>query len=196
MAAYSDYLDLRLAVSEKVGNRAISDVFPRLVQSAEAMLNTKLRHRKQLTDATLTFASGVATLPTDFLEMLHVYDAQSRVMRQVTISQTKLSGSQYQSYAIDDASVYIYGLTGDRDCTYYAKLSTLTTSLTTSNWLLATYPAVYLYAVGVEAANFLNDPDKAMECGRMLVSAMGNMKVDDDRARYGDGVVRVQGVTP
>ena len=31
-----------------------------------------------------------------------------------------------------------------------------------------------------------------MEYGRMFSFRPGNMKVDDDRARYGDGVVQVQ----
>jgi hypothetical protein len=73
MAVFADYLDLRVAVSEAVGNRNISDVMPRLVQMAESMLNQKLRHRSQITSATLTFASGVSPLPADFLEMINVF---------------------------------------------------------------------------------------------------------------------------
>lgn len=196
MPAFADYLDLRLAVSEHVGNRSISDVFPRLVQAAEASLNTKLRHRKQLTDATATFTNGIAALPADYLEMASFYDPQGRVMCQVPPSGVKFSGSQYSSYAIDGTNILIYGLAGDRSFTYYAKLPTLTTSPTTSNWLLETYPDVYLYAVGFEAAKFLRDEGLATATAALLGNAMSELTVDDGKARWGGSVVRVASFCP
>lgn len=196
MAVFADYLDLRVAVAEQVGNRNISDVMPRIVQMAESSLNQKLRHRKQITSDTLTFASGVATLPTDFLEMINVFGAYGVAMAAGSIADVNRCGSEYSRYAIDGTSVLIYGLSGDRDITYFAKIPTITTSVSSTNWLLADYPSVYLYAAAVEAAKFLRDAELAQATQALLAQALSDMKVDDERARWSNATVRVQAVTP
>lgn len=196
MSTFADYLDLRVAVAEHVGNRNISDVLPRLVQQAEARLNQKLRHRSQITSGTLTFTTGEAPLPTGYLEMINVFDPFSCAMKQGSLADVKRVGSQYNRYAVDGTNVIIYGLSGTREYDYFAKLPTLTTSVSTSNWLLAAYPAVYLYAVGVEAAKFLRDAELAQASEQLLTQAMSEMKVDDERARWGNATVRMQMVTP
>ncbi|MBN7755487.1 hypothetical protein JYP46_01505 [Nitratireductor aquimarinus] len=196
MAVFADYLDLRFAVTDLVGNRSISDVMPRLVQMAETKLNQKLRCRQQITDATLTFTDGVAPLPTGFLEMLHVFDHSGHPMRATDIARTVSSRAQNSRYAINGSSVLIDGYSGDRDCRYFTALPTLTSSSSASNWLLEDAPDVYLYAVGVEAAKHLRDAELAMTTGALLEQAMDALKVDDDRARWANATVFVQGNTP
>ena len=56
MPAFADYVDLRLAVSDHVGNRDISDVMPRLTQAAESML----KDIKSFTDS-VTSTSPIST---------------------------------------------------------------------------------------------------------------------------------------
>jgi hypothetical protein len=196
MAAFADYLDLKFAVSETVNSRAISAEFPRFVLQAEAMLNRVLRCNEQITEDTLTFASGVATLPTDFLEMIAVHDSYGNPLRASAIGTTRLEGTQYNWYAIRGSQILIKGLSGDRDITYYAELPTLTTSASTSNWLLASHPNVYLYAVSHEAAKFLRDADQAGTLAALLDQELASLKVSDDRTRWGNAAVRVQGITP
>lgn len=196
MAAFADYLDLKVAVADHVKNRNISDVLSRLTQAAEGWLNQKLRMREQITADTLTFAGGVAPLPANYLEMSAVYDAFSNPMVQTSLANIKLSGSQYSQYAVDASDVYIYGLTGARNIEYFAALPTITSSSTGSNWLLQKYPNVYLYAVGLEAAKFLRDTDLAQATDALLARAMGDMKVNDDRARWGNATVQLGMCTP
>jgi hypothetical protein len=196
MSAFDDYLDLRLAVSEHVNNRAISDVFPRLVQLAETTLNKKLRTRKQMTTATLTFTSGVAPLPTNCLEIISLFNMHNEPMRATSLNDVQFPRSSNMQYAIDGSNVVIYGLTGTRELRYFAALPTLTTSPTTSNWLLADHPQVYLYAVGFEAAKFLRDPELAATTDQLFSNALDEIKVDDDRSRWANGVVRMQAFTP
>src|ERR1700744_6315031 len=108
MAAFADYLDLRIAVSELVGNRNITDVLDRLTQTAESWLNQKLRMREQITATTATFANGVAPLPANYLEMSAVYDSCSRPMEQTSLANIKRTGSQYFRYAVDSTNIYIF----------------------------------------------------------------------------------------
>lgn len=196
MVAFADYLDLRVAVAEHVGNRNISDVMPRLVQMAESTLNQKLRHREQITSDTLTFTAGVSPLPADFLEMINVFGLYGAAMRAGSLADVNRSGSEYSRYAIDGSDILIYGVSGDRDITYFAKIPTLTTSVSTTNWLLTSYPSVYLYAVGLEAAKFLRDMELAQATQGLLSQAINDMKIDDDRARWSNSTVRIQMVTP
>ena len=196
MTALADYLDLRFAVSDHVGNRNISDVMPRLVQLAEASLNKKLRCRQQITAVTLTFTNGVADLPTDFSEMSSVYGLNGRQMRATILGAARRSGSEYARYSIDGTQIHIYGFSGDRDIEYYAKLPTLTTSPSSSNWLLQEAPDVYLYAVGLEAAKFLKDADLVQATKIALDDALQSLSIDDERARWANSTVRVQGCTP
>jgi hypothetical protein len=102
----------------------------------------------------------------------------------------------YSKYSIDGTNIYIYGYSGDRDIEYYAKIPSLTMSPSTSNWLLEEAPDVYLYAVGLEAAKFLKDVDLAQATKLLLDGAMAELRVGDERARWANSVVRVQGCTP
>lgn len=196
MAALADYLDLRFAVSDHVGNRSISDVMPRLVQSAESMLNKKLRCRQQITATTLTFVNGVVALPADFVEMSAVYGLNGYKMHAGLLADARRCGSQWSKYSIDGTSIHINGFSGAKDIEYYAKLPTLTTSPSTTNWLLQEAPDVYLYAVGLEAAKFLKDVDLTQATKLLLDDAMQSLAVDDERARWANSTVRVQGLTP
>lgn len=197
MAAYQDYLDLKFAVSDHVGNMAISDVFPSLVQMAEVGLNRRLRNVKQLTNATLTFINGVATMPSDFLEFSDVYyDAVGTRLNQTTLPASKQNWTSFTSYTIDGTNVYVSGFNGTKDTTYYAKLPTLTSSPTATNWLLADAPDVYLYAVSFEAARHLQDIDRATAATQLLQGALQSLKIQDDRHRWGNSAVRMDMVTP
>lgn len=196
MTAFADYLDLRFAVGDHVGNRSLSDVMPRLVQTSEAYLNKELRCRQMITATTLTLTDGVVALPADFIEMLHVFGLNGYQMHAGSLADAKRPGSMWSKYSIDGTSLYINGFSGDRDIEYYAKLPTLTTSPTTSNWLLADCPNVYLYAVALEAAKFLKDVDLAQATKVLLDGEMSELRVGDERARWANSVVRVQGCTP
>jgi hypothetical protein len=196
MTAISNTLDLRFAVSDHVGNRAISDVFPRLIQMAETQLNQRLRTVWQQTDDTLTFSDGEADLPCDFLEMISMYGATGYQMRAGMRADQKRPGMSHTTYSIGDGKAYIRGFTGDRDILYYASIPTLTGSLNSSNWLLQRYPDVYLYAVGLQAAKFLKDVELSQATDQLLGFSLQAIKIDDERQRWSGAVVRVAAPTP
>lgn len=180
MTAFANTIDLRLAVSDLVGNRTISDVFPRLIELAEVDLNSRLRTRHQIDDHTLTFVSGAATLPTDFLEILSAC----------------LRSGQKRDFQITGSEMLIPGFAGDLDIQYYAKIPTLTTSPLATNWLLERYPNAYLYGVGLQAAKHLRNAELAVQIAGLYGEALGLIRVDDERARYSASTVQVRGPTP
>lgn len=174
MSAFDNIIDLRFGVSDMVGNRAISDVFPRLVEMAERDFDSRLRTRMQVKDATLFFEDGASPLPPDYMEMF------------------ELSGR----YSVDGFSISMPGAGGDRTVKYYARLPSLTCSPTASNWLLQRYPSVYLYGTGLQAAKHLRDAELAMQASSLYAEAIDLLRVDDERARWSTASVRVGGQTP
>lgn len=192
MAAFQDYLDLRLAVADHVGNRTISDVMPRLVAMAEADLNQKLRCRQQVATETLIFNEGEAQLPADYLEMIALYDPNGCPIRQGNFVEAKRGCS----YAVDGNYAYLGNYTGERDATYYARIKPLKCAPAHSNWLLNDYPEVYLYAVSIQAAKYLRDMEVALATAPLLENALKSLKISDDRARWAQSTVRVGGLTP
>lgn len=196
MAAFADALDLKFAVGDLVGNRSISDVWGRLVQMAETALNQKLRVRQMITDATLTFDEGAAPLPPDFLEIIHVYGPCGYQMRAGSLAAYLRPGSCYSQYEIGPYNITVRGFSGDKDIQYFAKLPSLAHSLSSCNWLLSCNPDVYLYAVGLQAAKHLKDVEIGQAADQLLAAALQSLKIDDERARFSNSIVRVQGMTP
>lgn len=180
MSAFQNIIDLRFAVSDHVGNRSISDAFPRLVEMAELDFNSRLRTRHQIVDATLTFDEGVSPLPPDFMEILHVGPHHC--------------GSR--KFQIDGFNITIPGFSGDLTMQYYGKLPSLTCSPTATNWLLRQYPSLYLYGVSLQAAKHLKDMDTAVATSSLYAEALQLLRIDDERARWSAAAVRVNGLTP
>lgn len=195
MTAFTDALDLRTAVVEHVGNDSITDVWPRLVLMAEAFLNRSLRCREQVTRTTLTLASGSVALPSDFLEVIGVYNGSGAEYVQQPLQEVKPTGSG-DYYALSGTTIVKYGATGAYDVEYYAKLSTLSASFTASNWLLQKHPSLYLYAVGLEAAKHTRDLELASITRDLMNAELQAAQIEDERARYSRARVRIPGVNP
>lgn len=196
MATFADYLDLRVAVAEHVDRRDISDVILRMTLAAEAMLNKKLRCREQFTTATLTFTDGIAALPANFLEVETLWDATERFPLEGSVRQVLKSAQDAYAFSIVGTNCYLYGLTGDRVLDYYAALPTLTTTVTTSNWLLAKCPDLYLYAVSLEVAKWLKNVDLAQATDELLQREMRDLLNADAYERYGSASIRMRSPTP
>lgn len=194
--AFTDYLDLRTAVLEQVGDTSLSDVFDRLTKLAEARFNRRFRLSDQITTATLTIASGTASLPSDLAEIIGVYDANGFEYVAQPSQNARITTDHRHFYTIEGDSLKTVGPDGDKTLQYFAKIPTLTASPTTSNWLLAGYPGVYLYGVAFEAAKYMRDAESAAQMRALMDAEIAEAISDDNDKRYSRARVRVQGVTP
>lgn len=192
--AFADFLDLQTAVIERVKDVGIADVFPQLVKLAEADFNRKLRCREQITTTTVTIASGEASLPADFQEMLGVYDSSgyeyiNQPAQNVRIVQSRgyytLDGTKIKASADETLTLQ-----------YYASVPTLTTSSTTTNWLLTRHPMLYLFAVAMQAAVYKADAELVASLSGPLEMEYRAVDAADASSRYARARVRVAGVTP
>lgn len=192
--AFADFLDLQTAVVEHVGNPSIADVFPRLVKLAEVTMNRRLRCREQITTASVVVTSGVGALPSDFQEIIGVYDGAG--IEYIAQPLQVLKEAQSRGfYAISGSNIVTKN---DETLTleYYAKVPTITDSLTDTNWLLQKHPGLYLYAVGAEAAKYLKDVELAQATLALADLEFAAAAAEDAQQRYSRARVRVMGVTP
>lgn len=194
MTAFSDFIDLQTAVVEHVRNPSIADVFPRLVRLAEVTFNRRLRCREQISTATLTVTGGAAALPGDYAALLGVFDAAGVELIQQPVQ--AMQAQQTRGYYALSGSNVIAKNDEVLSLIYYAKVPTITDSLTDTNWLLQKHPGVYLYGVGLEAAKYLRDAETAQATMPFLDMEIDAANGQDAQERYGRVRVRVQGVTP
>ena len=178
--AFADYLDLRTAVIEQVGDASVVDVFDRLTKLAEVYLTRNLRMSQQLSETDLVVSGGVASLPDDFAETFGVYDRNGYEINQQTLQDLQGDTSRDGTYTLQ----------------YYAKIPTLTGAPTNSNWLLEAHPDVYLYSVAYEAAKHLRDTESAQAFMALREDAVFDARGSDHRTRYSRTRVRVKGCTP
>lgn len=193
--AFSNYADLRAGVIDQIGSDDVLHMFSRLTQMAEAYLSRNLRMREQIASTSLTISAGSASLPSDFEEAVGFYTANGRELVAQPPQDVKTTNSRAY-YKITGTTLTTEAGDGAYTLEYYQSLPTLTTSATTTNWLLERFPHVYLYAVSMEAAKAVQNVEMGQAMAQMLADAVDEARASDNRARYSRARVRVSGVTP
>jgi hypothetical protein len=191
--SYTDYIELRLAIAEQAGPRSISDVIDRFTKAAEAWFNRELRCMEQLTVANVTFTAGVGPYPTDYLEVMTLADAYGNPL---PVAVRGVAKPFRTGYTAAPSGLYIEGFDGVRELEYYAKIPTLTTGPTATNWLLRKAPGLYHAAVTFEAAKWLKDVELAGAMESIAQSELSSLKWADNRSRYGSSTVTTAGYGP
>lgn len=194
MSVFSDFLDLRTAVIEQIGNADIADVFPRLVKMAEADFNRRLRCREQITELSITVADGIAPVPDDMAEPIGLFTTSGRELAQTARSGYERLGSKDGFWSMDGSNIMAQD--ADYAVIYYAKVPTITGSMTDSNWLLQKHPELYLYAVSEKAAKHMSNVELATAAGSLAETEYSNVAGQDHNERFARARVRVVGVTP
>lgn len=169
--AIATYSDLQAAVIEwlhRDGDTAFAARVPDFISMCEARANGHLKSRQMEARTTLTCIAGTAfvALPTDMLEM-----------RRLTVSSTNPTQTlKYvtpdeltHDYAYTYSGVpYVFSVIGSNaqlaptpdqayslELTYMQKVPALATNST--NWLLTSYPDVYLYGTLIQAVTYVQD---------------------------------------
>ncbi|MEY9328245.1 phage adaptor protein [Sinorhizobium fredii] len=195
-----DYAALLIDAGEYSGYADISHVFPRLLGLAELKLNRGLRVAGMENTEMVTLTEGDGTLPDDFLEAREVKNASGIPIRAVSLEQLTNSymdrSGTPAGYAIVGSTIKVRP-TADQDIsvTYYSKIPALTVTDPT-NWLLEKAPDVYLFALVNEIAIWKRDVEAATAAQQLMLLAINGLKIEDERARWGNAQMVVGGVTP
>lgn len=197
MTDIARYEDLVFAVGEYLDRSDLVDVMPRLVGLAELRLNRSMRTIGMRASTTITPSSGVATLPSDFAEVVTAYITTGRPLRALTERDAAhVIGGQTVGFVVRSGEMQLYPPT-DSTLTliYYKRIPALTTSAPT-NWLLTLAPDLYLWSTCVEAATHAKLPELGDIAEKRFQAALADFKADDYSQRWSNARVRVDGHTP
>ena len=201
--AIDTYATLKVAIANWLGRDDIADArISEFVAMFEAVANRVLRVRQMEASTTLTPTSGVATLPTDYLNYRKVVWAgsENRVLEYVSpeyfnttyrtaTSQTPsvftIEGTQIKVNSSEDENI-TFG--------YIQKIPALSDSATT-NWLLTAHPDLYLYGSLVEAEMFTVNDERALSWKSRRDELLEEVRQLSNRTR-GAGRIRLVQPTP
>jgi len=197
------YTELQRAIENWLNTPAVAQDIPSFIDLAEAKFNRRIRDYRMVKRATATVDTGYFVVPTDWLEnirfqlnttpitTLEYVTPDQAAEERVIFSSTgrpkffTMIGSQFQVVPAPDSNTY----TGE--LTYYSSIPALTDE-TTSNWLLAAAPDVYLYGALMEAAPYLGEDNRTQVWGTMLEQALNAIQIESDRARIGSSSIRMR----
>ncbi len=166
MSAITDYASLQTAVSSWLHRTDLTAFVPDFISLAEGKMSADISARPMdvRTNLTATISNAYVTLPSDMLEMRRLllvtdpvyvlrYAAPDEITAEFPTAQVgkpttfTVIGSQIQLAPIPDTAYSI-------ELTYKQKIPSLS-GTNTSNWLLAAFPNVYLYAALCAAQPFI-----------------------------------------
>jgi hypothetical protein len=194
------YSDLQGAIASWIARADLSANIPDFITLFESAASRRLRLRQQESAATLTPSSGVAALPADYLAWRRVtWTGQfPRELEYVHPSYLHalyptLPAGTPRLFAIEGGNLTLAptdntALTFD----YFQKIPALSSS---SNWLLAAAPDLYLFGALAEAHGFVKDTESLALWKSRRDELFDELDRLDVKTR-GQSGIRVIGPTP
>ena len=193
--ALSTFADLKTSIANYLNRSDLTSVIPDFITLTEAKLNRILRIRpmQKRVSTTLTSGDAFVDLPNDFLEATQIFidSNPNKVLNYVNANQIELENTQESSGTPSQ-----YTITGDEfqlspipdssytlKISYYAKIPALSTS-NTSNYLLLSYPQVYLYGSLLEAQPYIVNDERITVWMSLFNEAVQLINRDDEQGRY------------
>ena len=197
--ALSTYSDLKTSIANWLNRSDLTtEIANDFIVLTEADLNSKLRVRKMITSTSITIDSETESIPSDFLQIRDFFITEGETkypLKYITPAQMdEIRGSS--SSGMPSA----YTILGDNfrfapipdsahtgTLNYYAKFAALSDT-NTSNYILASHPAIYLYGSLYHAANFLGgvDPQRLQQWQGMYTTALERLERNDREDQYGN----------
>lgn len=162
-----------------------------------------LRVREMETTVDLTPASGVCTLPDDYLQYRRVVELAS-IRRELTYIAPSYADQQYPdragglacNFTITGSSLYTFPVSeADIELLYYRTIPALSND-DTSNWLLAKLPALYLHASLYHLGMFTKDNELIQRSAAQVASMIDGLNMTGLLAVYARAGTRMGMRTP
>jgi len=193
--ALTTFNELKTSIGNYLNRSDLTSVIPDFITLTEAKLNRILRIRpmQKRVSTTLTSGDAFVDLPNDFLEATQIFidSNPNKVLNYVNANQIELENTQETSGTPSQ-----YTITGDEfqlspipdssytlKISYYAKIPALSTE-NTSNYLLASYPQVYLYGALLEAQPYIVNDERITVWMSLFNEAVQLINRDDEQGRY------------
>ena len=204
--ALTNYTDLKASIANWLNRSDLtSEIADDFIKLTEADFNSKLRIRKMIAQTSFTIDSETEALPTGFLQVRDIYilngntkvpltyTTPSQMDSTVGTSTTGLPnsftilGDNFRFSPKPDGSYSAY-------INYYKSFDALS-STTTTNYILTTHPAIYLYGSLFHAANFLGgiNAQQVQTWQQMFATAMERLELNDREDQVSGSPLQIRG---
>lgn len=194
----STYTGLQAAIADWLNRSDLTSVIPDFIVLTEGRLRRMLRASGAQNVATLSLSAATVSAPTSMKEAISFYLAGGQgsddndpieiVSReQLSAYQNLYTSAGKPKYAaISNGTIYLCPVP---DQTYTAKmiyeLDVPPLASNSTNWLLTSFPDVYLYGALVEASPYLRDDPRVADFERRFKEAIAELELHRDRMQYG-----------
>ena len=204
--ALTTYTTLKASIANWLNRSDLtSEIADDFIKLTEADFNSKLRVRKMIAQTSFTIDSETEALPTGFLQVRDIYilngntkvpltyTTPSQMDNTVGTSTTGLPnsftilGDTFRFSPKPDASYTAF-------INYYKSFDALSDT-TTTNYILTTHPAIYLYGALFHAANFLGgiNPQQVQTWQQMFATAMERLELNDREDQASGSPLQIRG---
>jgi len=163
----NSFTTLKSAVADWLDRDDMGDAIETMIGLAEARIYRELRIRPMETSLSVAISSGVAAVPSDYLELRYANVSGSPVQRLepkspewITTNYPLRSSNSKPRFIARDVDSFIFGPYPDSTYTilgsYYAKLTALSTDNET-NWFTSNAPDLLLYGTLVHSAPYVQN---------------------------------------
>lgn len=171
--ALSTFTELSAAIANWLNRTDLTNEIVDFITLAETKIYRNVRVRAMEKSLSVVIGSGVAVMPSDYLELKHAYIDGSPVQ---TLERTLLdtvftkyptrSSTGKPIFIADNVDNFEFGPYPDSAYTlkgtYYAKLTALSAANET-NWLITDNPDLILFAALIESVSFTGDTQRLTE---------------------------------
>jgi hypothetical protein len=199
--ALTTYAELKTAIATRMRRSDLTAQIPDYISMFEAKVNRRLRVRQMETSTSLTPSSGVATLPSDWLEARCVtWTGSPRAVLEYVPPQlfdaidNDQPSDNPRRYTIQGSSLKVMPRSDTAlEVDYYQKIPALSDN-NTSNWLLAAHPDFYLNGCTAEACLDIRSMEAAQAFATLAEGAVEDIIRLDQAAQYGRGPLAIRAV--
>lgn len=200
--AFSTYADLQSTVADQLARGDLTSQIPDFILLFEKEAGrTLFRLRPTETSATLTVASGAASLPSDYMgwRYLKYTGSPTASLRYIPPAElirlysTNADGLPID-FTIEGGTIKIRPITDGTDYSlgYFARTGALSSAL---NWLFTNHPDAYFFGSLEQAYLFVEDPENAAIWATKKSAVFSDIKLQHFR-EHGALEIRASGPTP
>lgn len=197
----TDYTSLKASIAERLHRSDLTSLIPEFIADAEARIYNDLRIQAMEESYSQAIASGVAALPTGFMEWKFLYVGASSA-KKLTRKDAEWIYTNYPTRSAEGTPVFfaregsnlIFGPYPTDGLTvkgvYYKRPAALSDSNTT-NWLIENAPDLLRYAALTEAAVHMRDAEAHQVFDGKTVQLLRRVQKTDDQESFSGSVLSV-----
>lgn len=195
------YTELQTAVANWLSRDDLTALIPDFITLTEAKFNRTFRTRNMEAITSLTPASGICALPSDFLQFRRVYidgsdpyeleylTPENFYLKYPQLTTWSISPSRY--FTIQGSNLYLSDTTTTNSVKvlYYQSIPALASNST--NWLLTNHPDIYLYGTLAEAANKTKNMTDSQQYNTLVLAQVAQLDTSDKHSKFSGSTLRV-----